>query len=484
MLHDHKDNGMSTPTDKQPTSLPFVSNAGGRHRNEELLGTEKIGPLLARMSIPAMLAMFVTALYNVVDTIFIGRGVGALAIGGLTVAFPFQIFTMALAMLLGTGAASVVSRALGTGDRERAARTTGSTIASAVIVGLMLAVVGFVFTDPILRLFGASEQLLPYATEYLPTVLFGTPFIVVAMASNNLIRAEGNAKVSMLVMLVGALANIILDPIFIFGFGLGIRGAALATVIAQALSLLVTVLYYAAGRSTLDLHVGHFVPNPRILRPVLLLGLPAFVRQFGGSFLAVLVNNAALRYGGDLAIASFGAINRLLIFALMPIFGLAQGYQPIAGYNYGAGKIDRVRQSTRITGVVAVAITGFFFGVMVAFPESLLSIFTSNRSMLDIAVPAMRTIVFVLPLVGLQVVGGTFFLAVGKTVPSLFLGMLRQIILLIPLVAILPPLLGLRGLWMAFPIADTLAAAITMAWLAIYMRRKLERVVLEPATTE
>ncbi|MEE8440120.1 MAG: MATE family efflux transporter [Spirochaetia bacterium] len=464
---------MSTPTDKPPPPLAPASDDLQRHRNEELLGTEKIGRLLARMSVPAMFAMFINALYNVVDTIFIGRGVGALAIGGLTVAFPYQIFVIAVALMLGTGAASVVSRALGAGDHERAGLTTGTTIAFAAFCGVVLATVAFTLTDPILRLFGASEQLLPYATEYFTTVLFGTPFIVVAMAANNLIRAEGNAKVSMLVMLVGAVANIVLDPILIFGFGLGIRGAALATVIGQALSLLVTVAYFGSGRSTLDLRVRHLLPKARLLRPVLAMGLPAFIRQFGGSFLLVLVNNAALHYGGDLAIAAFGAINRLLIFALMPIFGLAQGYQPIAGYNYGAGRMDRVKQSTRITGMVAVAVTGFFFVVMVAFPRSLLSVFTDSVTMLNIAVPAMRRVVFVLPLVGLQVVGGTFFLAVGKAVPALFLGMLRQIILLIPMVAILPSLFGLDGLWIAFPIADTLAAIVTMGWLALFMRRNL-----------
>lgn len=475
---------MSTPSDAHSPSSSTPSSDLPRYKKEELLGTEKIGRLLARMSIPAMFAMLIQALYNVVDTIFIGRGVGALAIGGLTVVFPFQIFTMAAAMLLGTGAASVVSRALGAGDRERAVRTTGTTIAAAAFIGVVLAVVGLTLTDPILRLFGASDQLLPYAAEYLTTILYGTPFIVVAMATNSLVRAEGNAKVAMLVMLAGAISNIILDPIFIFGFGMGIRGAALATVIGQALSLLVTVVYFASGRSSFDLRTRHFLPRGRLLGPVLLLGLPAFIRQFGGSFVAVLVNNAALQYGGDLAIASFGTINRLLIFALMPIFGLAQGYQPIAGYNYGAGKLDRVKQSTRITGMVAVAITGFFFVIMLAFTRSLLSAFTHNVEMLDIAVPAMRTIVFVLPLVGLQVVGATFFLAVGEAVPSLVLGMLRQIILLIPLVVILPPILGLEGLWIAFPIADTLAAAVTMGWLALIMRGKFDNDMHEPATAE
>jgi MATE family, multidrug efflux pump len=475
---------MSTPTGKEPEPQSTTPPAGPGHRNEKLLGTERIGPLLARMSVPAMFAMFVTALYNVVDTIFLGRGVGPMAIGGLTVAFPFQIFTLALAMLLGTGAASVVSRALGSGDRDRAARTAGTAIGTAAILGVGLAVIGFTLTDPILRLFGASEQLLPYAEEYLTTILYGTPFIIMAMTANNLIRAEGNAKFSMAVMLVGAVMNIILDPIFIFGFGLGIRGAALATVIGQGLSFLVTVLYFAGGKSSLELHLRHFVPGLATLRPVLVLGLPAFMRQLGGSVLTILVNNTALQYGGDMAIASFGAINRVLVFALMPIFGLAQGYQPIAGYNFGAGRMDRVRQSTRLAGVVATVITGFFLAVMAAFPRSILSAFTNNAEMLAIAVPAMRTIVVVLPLVGLQVVGTTFFLAVGKAGPALFLGMLRQIILLIPLVALLPPLMGLRGLWIAFPIADTLAAAITMIWLALFLRRKLGGRALGPATAE
>lgn len=442
-----------------------------RHRNEELLGRERIGRLLARMSIPAMFAMFVNALYNVVDTIFIGRGVGSLAIGGLTVAFPFQIFMMAVAMLLGTGAASVISRALGADDRVRAARTAGTTFTVAALVGVALQVVGFAFTTPILMLFGASEQLMPFASEYLRTVLYGTPFITVAMASNNLIRAEGNARIAMLVMLVGAVTNIVLDPIFIFGFQMGIRGAALATVIGQFLSLVVSILFFATGRSALELRLRHFRPSLSILGSVGALGLPAFIRQFGGSFLMVLVNNAALDYGGELAISSFGIINRLLIFALMPVFGLAQGYQPIAGYNFGASRMDRVRQSTRLTALVAACVTGFFFILMVVMPETLLSLFSTDRELLATAVPAMRIVVIVLPLVGAQVVGATFFLAVGKAIPSLFLGMLRQIILLIPLVMILPPIFGLRGLWMAFPIADTLAAAITLGWLGIFMAR-------------
>jgi putative MATE family efflux protein len=437
------------------------------------------------MSIPAIVAMLVNALYNVVDTIFVGRGVGALAIGGLTVAFPFQIFMMAVAMMLGTGAASVVSRSLGAGDRERAARTAGSTITIAVAAGIILSLVGFLLTDQILRLFGASNELLPYAREYLTTILFGTPFITVAMASNNLIRAEGNAKVSMLVMLVGAVTNIILDPIFIFGLNMGIRGAALATVIGQFCSLLVTVVYFAGGRSSLDLHWRYFSPAPHLMRSVFVLGLPAFIRQFGGSFLAVLVNNVALTWGGDLAIASFGAINRILLFALMPVFGLAQGFQPIAGYNYGAGNVKRVRESLRLTSVIAVVITSAFFALMVGIPRTLLSAFTDSAEMLTIAVPAMRFVVIVLPFVGLQVVGSIFFLAVGKAIPSLVLGMLRQIILLIPLVAIMPPLLGLRGLWLAFPVADSIATAITVGWLLIFIRRHLPKgAAVRPGATE
>jgi putative MATE family efflux protein len=445
-----------------------------------MLANESIGRLLAKMSIPAMIAMLVQATYNLVDTIFVGRGVGALAIGGLTVAFPFQIFMMAIALMLGTGAASVVSRALGAGDKDLAARTAGSTVATAAVLGVLLAIVGFLFTNPILRLLGASDQLLPIASEYMRIVLFGTPFITVAMSSNHVIRAEGAARVSMIVMIVGALINIALDPIFIFGLGMGVRGAALATVIGQGASFLIAVGFFATGRSTHTLTIAHFIPRAQILGRVFLLGLPAFVRQFGGTFVAVLVNNAAVNYGGDLAIAAFGAINRTLIFALMPIFGLAQGYQPIAGFSYGAGRFDRVRQSTRLAGLVAVSVTTFFFVIMVAAPRALMSVFSVDADLVEIGVPAMRMVVFVLPVVGLQVVGATYFLAVGKAVPSLFLGMLRQIILLIPLVSILPPLLGLRGLWMSFPIADTMAAAITMLWLGIYMR-KLPRTAVTPS---
>lgn len=428
-----------------------------------------------------MLAMFVHALYNVVDTIFVGRGVGPLAIGALTAALPIQIFMMAIAMLLGTGAASVVSRALGAGDRGRAVGTAGTVMTMAALLGVLIAAAVYVFVTPILRLFGASETLLPFATDYVQIVLFGAPFLTFAMATNNLIRSEGNARMSMLVMMVGAIVNIILDPIFIFGLDMGIRGAALATAIGQFLSCALSVFYYVSGRSSLGITTRALLPSFGLLKPVAVLGLPAFIRQFGGTFVAALVNNIAVAYGGDLAIASFGMINRVLIFALMPVFGLAQGFQPIAGFNYGAGRMDRVRQSTRLTSLVSAVITGFFFVLMVLLPNVILSMFTNDAGLLAIAAPAMRIVVFVLPLVGVQVVGATFFLAVGKAIPSLFLGMLRQIILLIPLVAVLPPLFGLKGLWFAFPIADTLAAAITLSWLTFFIRRRLDHAAAGPA---
>lgn len=441
------------------------------------LACEPIVPLLARMALPATVAMAVNALYNLVDTIFIGQGVGALAIAGLGVAFPVQIIILSIALMMGIGTASVISRSLGAGNSERAARAVGGSFSVLVLLAVALTVVGLSLLDPVLILFGATPDILPFAREYLGTVLPGAVFIGTAIAANHTVRAEGRATMSMTIVVTGALANIGLDALFIFGFDLGIQGAALATVVAQFLSFVLAVMFYLVPGtrrsfrgSRLPLRIRHLLPDREILREVMSVGLAAFVRQFGQSFFVIITNNALRSYGQDLHIAAFGVMNRVLIFTLMPLIGISHGLQPIVGYNYGAGNFGRVRRAVFVAFGVAVGVALVFFAVIMLAPGLVFSIFTDNAELIDIGRDALRIVMLVLPMIGLQLAGVVYFQAVGKAVPALFLSMSRQIVFLIPLVLLLPLALGLTGIWAAFPIADAAAAVLTLILLARQLR--------------
>ncbi len=431
------------------------------------LGTEKIDKLLFRMSMPAVIGMLVNSLYNVVDTIFIARGVGTDAIGGLSIAFPIQILIMAFGLLFGTGASSVISRALGEGNHDKANSTAGNVLIISGIFGVLIAVPSIIFIEPILKLFGATDQLLPYSKSYLEVILLGAPLIIFLMAGNNVARSEGNAKVAMFSMVIGTGLNIILDPIFIFVFGLGIKGAALATIISQFIAVIYLLNYFVRGKSSLYFTTHALTLQPKILKSVLALGIPSFIRQAGGSFVAVILNNLLGIYGGDLAISTFGVMNRLLMFGLMPLFGIAQGFQPIAGFNYGAKKMDRLWEVLKHSIIYATILCIVYSGIIFFFPELMLSIFSTDRDLILLGSHAMKYIIMLIPFIGIQVIGSTFFLAIGKVIPAFVLGLSRQVILLLPLVIILPKYLGLNGLWYSFPIADTLSLTITVVWLLI-----------------
>ena len=430
------------------------------------------------MAVPAVIAMGVNALYNLVDTIFIGRGVGSLAIGGVAIAFPIQIIVLASGLLVGVGSASVISRAMGAGEHERAAQTAGNAIFLTVVVGLAITTLGLLFSDEILRLFGATDDLLPYAREYLTTVLPGATFVSSAVAANHITRSQGHSRIAMVIMLIGAGLNVILDPIFIFGLGMGVRGAALATVIAQFSSFVFALWFYMSGHAAVTPELRHLRPRWRLMPETLSLGLAPFVRQVGASLFVIFTNNALRMYGTDLSISAFGIVHKVLIFSLLPLIGVSQGFQPIAGFNFGARNFERVRQALRLTLFVTGGFALVWFTVIQIFPGEIFSVFTTDPQLIEIGRRALRIVLLALPILTLQITGAIFFQAIGKALPALVLATSRQIIFLIPLVLLLPTAFGVTGVWAAFPAADLLSVGITGAWLTVELRR-LQRMECE-----
>ncbi len=449
------------------------------------LGNEKISKLLFNLSLPATIGMIVNALYNIIDTIFIGRGVGTLAIGGLTIAFPIQMLIMAFAQMVGIGSASAISRNLGAGNVEKADHVAGNSFVAILILSSVLMTLGFLFTDPLLRLFGASDTILPYAKDYITIILMGSVFFSFTVSSNNLVRAEGNAKVAMISMLIGTGLNIILDPIFIFTFDMGIRGAAYATIISQFCSFIFLSTYLFSGKSTIKVRWHHLKPDFSILKEIFSVGLASFSRQVAGSAVAIVVNNSLVFYGGDLAISIFGIINRVIMFLFMPMFGVVQGVQPIAGFNYGAHKYERVREVVKLAVIVTVIYASISVLIAQLFPSAIFSIFTTDSDLIAKGAPALRLVLLMLPIVGIQIVGGSLFQSLGKALPSLVVSMLRQTLILIPLLLTLPKIagLGLTGIWISYPMADFLSTVITgfLLMRELKLMKNLETVLPEKA---
>ena len=443
--------------------------AGGRSAASDPeraeLGRAAIGKLLIKMSIPATFAMIVNGLYNLVDTIFIGRGVGTEAIGGLALAFPAQMIIMGFGISIGQGAASVVSRNLGAENDVRARRAAGNAFALALVSGTLILALGRIFLEPLLSLLGATDPLRNYARDYLSIILLGSPFIALAMTSNNLLRAEGKAKVSMVVMLIGAVTNIILDPIFIFVFKMGVAGAAWATIAGQFLAFVYASRYFILKKSLVQVKAKHWIPEGSVLREIAVLGFPTFVRQGGQSIVSVILNNLLGKYGGDIYISAYGVVNRLLMFLFMPLFGTVQGFGPIAGFNYGAKLYSRVRRTLKLTIIYATAYTTIGFLLLFLMPRTFAGIFSADPELIDTVAHVMRYVIAVFPLIGIQIIGGSYFLVIGKSFPSLILNLSRQFLILIPLLLILPGFFGLNGLLVSFPIADFLATIITVVWL-------------------
>ncbi|SFL84541.1 putative efflux protein, MATE family [Pelosinus propionicus DSM 13327] len=435
------------------------------------LGEEKISTLLWRFSLPAITGMVVNAFYNVIDSIFVGRGVGEIGLTAVTIAFPIMIVLMGFGMLVGVGAAAVVSIRMGEKQQQQAEKILGNAFTLSMILSIVFTGVVLLFLDPILILLGAETDVLPYAREFTKIIVLGSPFMYIGFGLNNIVRAEGNPQMAMSTTLISAGLNIVLNPLFIFTFHLGIGGSALATVVSQGVSALWVLVYFLQGKSVLKLRKKNFALDTRIVRNIFEIGMSPFLMQIASSLTTVLFNYTLLRYSGELAVAAIGIINRMGMLMLMPIFGISQGLQPIIGYNYGAGNYDRVTKALKIAIGAATLFSTIGFLLIQIFDKQIIMLFNDNPELILLGSEAMRINLCMLPVIGFQIIGANYFQAVGKAGYAIVLSMSRQLLILIPLVLLLPRLLGLQGVWLASPIADFSAALLT----GIFLFRELRK---------
>lgn len=442
-------------------------------RGQARLGEEKISKLLMEFSIPAIIGMVVNTLYNIVDRMYIGniKDIGGLALTGVGITMPIMTIIMAFGMLIGIGTSARISLKLGEHKREEAEKHLGNAFTLIIIASVLITIIGLVFMHKILGLFGASADTEIYAREYMQIIFFGTIFNMLSFGLNHSIRSDGSPKVAMLSMLIGAGTNIILDPIFIFVFGMGVRGAAIATVISQIVSTIWILYYFTKGKSNLKIKREYLSLDKAIVLSIFSIGVSPFSMQIAQSIVQVLANNALKTYGGDLAIGAMTIINSVAMIFMMPIFGLNQGSQPIIGYNYGAEKYKRVKQAVKSATIVATIIVSIGWIITQAAPHLLISIFNRDEQLVGIASAGMRIFLLMLPVVGAQVISSNYFQSIGKAKISMFLSLLRQVILLIPCLIILPKIFGLTGVWLAGAVSDGLSSLITLIIFFMSVRK-------------
>ena len=435
--------------------------------NQKHLGDAPIGKLLLQYSIPAIIGMVVNALYNIVDRMFIGNipDIGSLAITGVGITMPIMTIVLAFGMLIGIGTTANISLNLGKGNRTTAEKLLGNAFTLSIIVGLAIAITGTIFANLILNLFGASENTLFYAKEYIGIILLGCTFNILSFALNSTVRADGNPKMSSITMVIGCGANIILDYLFIFVLNLGVKGAALATIISQAITFFIILYYYTAGNSNLKLKIENFKLKKHLVTMTFAIGIAPFATQIATSLVQVIANNALKTYGSDLAIGAMTVISSLNIIFMMPIFGINQGCQPIIGFNYGAKKYERAKEAFKYATIAACVICIIGFISIQCFPTQIISLFNNDPELTTLAIKGIRIYLLMMPVVGINIVATSYYQSIGKAKISMFVSLLRQVILLIPFTIILPKFIGLDGVWAAGACADSLSVIITLILL-------------------
>jgi putative MATE family efflux protein len=425
-----------------------------------ILSTEKIGKLIWKYSLPSIVGMVVMSLYNVVDRIFIGQGVGPLAISGLALTFPFMILLMAFGLLIGAGAASRISITLGENNHEKAEKILGNALTLTILITGGMSILTYIFMGDLLHFFGGTDQTIRYAEEYMNIIVPASIFSAINFGFNNIMRASGFPQKAMYTMLISAVINVALDALFIFVFDWGIQGAAWATVIAYLTGSVWVLTHFTLPVSHIRFRKKYFRLEKTIVRSILSIGLSPFSMQIAASLVVVLINTTLINYGGDLAIGAYGIVNSLLILIIQIVMGLNQGTQPVVGYNYGAGLYQRMFRTVKIAIITATALTttGFILGLF--FSEISVRLFTTDEELIKIASNALRIVIIMFPLVGFQVVISNFFQSIGKAKISIFLSLTRQFIFLIPGILTLPLIFGLNGAWAATPVADGLSAMV------------------------
>lgn len=427
------------------------------------MGEEPIGKLLLKFSLPAMVGMLVNALYNIVDRIYIGNipEIGSLAIAGVGIVFPIMIISIAFCLLIGMGTATNISISLGKKNKILAEKYLGNGVSLSIIFGLILSIIVIFTMDLYIHKLGASIHTEPYAKSYLSIVALGFPFLTVGYTTNAAVRSDGNPKISMMTLLLGAITNIILDPIFIFGLNMGVKGAAIATVISQIVSMLWTVGYFKSKWSGIKLFTSNLKLNLNNIKNILMIGAGPFILQMGSSVVTLVVNSSLMKYGGDVAVGAMTIANAVNTFILMPIFGINQGVQPILGFNYGAKLYHRVSQAFKLAvkGATVISTLGFF-AIQFLSPYFIV-IFTKDPQLLKVASSGLKIFTMMFPFLGFQIIAAIYFQATGKPKTTMFLSLSRQVLFLIPLVLVLSKLFGVKGVWLAVPCADILSVTVT-----------------------
>ena len=428
------------------------------------LGTQPVGKLLMQYAIPAIIAMTASSLYNIVDSIFIGQGVGPLAISGLAVTFPFMNLGAAFGAMVGVGASTLISVKLGQRDYGTAQVVLGNVVTLNTIIGVVYTIVCLMFLDPILYFFGASADTIVYARDFMEVILLGNIFTHMYLGLNAVLRASGHPQKAMYATINTVVIKTILAPIFIYGFEWGIRGAAIATVIAQIVSLIWQFKILTDKNELLHLRRGIYHLQSKIVKNMIAIGLSPFCMNVASCFIVIFINQGLKEYDGDLAIGAYGIVNRLMFICVMIVMGITQGMQPIAGYNYGAQQYHRVNEVLKLAIWGATAVTTFTFLVGELIPELTVSIFTTDEGLISRAAEGFRIAVLVFPIVGFQMVTSNFFQSIGMANKAIFLSLTRQLLFLLPCLIILPTFMGAAGIWWSMPASD-LAASIVAAVL-------------------
>ncbi len=448
-------------------SLPVMDQKG----TPLVLGTENVWRLLVQYAIPSVIAMTASSLYNIIDSIFIGQGVGALAISGLAITFPLMNLSAAFGSLVGVGASALMSLRLGQKDYSTANHILGNVFVLNLILGSFYMVGVLFFLDPILYFFGASQQTLPYAHDFMVIITLGNVITHMYFGLNALLRASGNPLKSMYATIFSIIINILLAPLFIFGFGWGIRGAALATIIAQASMLAWQIKLFSNREQYIHLQKGIYRLQRKIVVDSFKIGMAPFMMNAVASVIVIILNQSLIKHGGDLAVGAYGIINRVSALFWMVVIGLNQGMQPIAGYNFGARQFGRVNRVLKLTILLATGVMTAGFLISELFPHAVASLFAKDQELIRIAVPGMRIVMVFFPIVGFQMVTSGFFQSIGMAGKAILMSLSRQVIFLLPCLLILPHFFGLKGVWYSIPMADMLSGIIA-AFLLVGQYRK------------